>query len=143
MGQSDWLSAVMVSLVLYSADARLQTLHNIIYRNLSEHVFNCRVDLLQDLTQNGLDIDAHGTIPTRRLTVQRENAPVFQSLVDIKQGHFGRVAGQSGSTHRTSLGNYQAGFRQFTQHPPDYDRIRIYTLSHLLRFERFVAGPGH
>jgi len=73
-----------MSLLVYGClSARFQSLNYVVNRYLSEHLFDCRVDLLKYVTQNRFNIDSNRAIRTRRLPVKRKYPLAFKGLVYV------------------------------------------------------------
>ena len=71
--------------------------------------------------------------------MQRKDAAIFECLINVEQGGFGRVMRETGATEGTGLRHDQPGFGEFLQNAPDHDRISVYAFCNLFGFKGFFA----
>jgi len=71
--------------------------------------------------------------------VQRKDAAIFERLVDVEQGGFGRVMSQPRTAERTGLRHNQPSLGEFLQNTPDHDWICVYAFCNLFGFKGFFA----
>jgi len=115
----------------YSSAAGFQSAHDVINCYVLQYSFNGSINFEQHVSQNGFDIDADRAVATRRSAVERKDAAIFESLVNVEQGGFGRVMRETGATEGTGLRHDQPGFSEFLQNAPDHDRIGVYAFCNL------------
>lgn len=63
--------------------------------------------------------------------MQRKDAAIFERLVNVEQGGFGRVMRQTRAAERTGLRHHQPGVGEFLKDAPDHDRIGVYAFCNL------------
>ena len=71
--------------------------------------------------------------------MQRKDAAIFERLVNVEQGRFGRVMCQPGAAERPGLGHDQPSLGEFLENAPDHDRICVYAFRNLFGFKGFFA----